>query len=121
MNPKQKQKQKRKKNYNFPKLPRLKNPGNTQVFSHIIDQHYEALGIKKIWDERRVKRMANFMRITRRDLASLINMPYNIFNQMILQGNISGPAALMLTIIENQVMGEFAPDTINIWEFPWST
>jgi hypothetical protein len=112
---------KRKKRHEFSKLARRKNPGNTSPFSHLIDQHYESLGIKKMWDDRRVRRLVMFMRITNRDLASLVNMPYNIFNQMLANGNISGPAALFLTVIENQVMKEYTKDTVNIWEFPWLT
>ena len=102
-------------------MPRTKNPGNTSPFSHLIDQHYESLGLKKLWNERRIKRLVNFMRITKRDLASLVNMPYNIFIQMNNSGQVTGPAALMLTILEHQVMGDFAPDTVNVWKFPWST
>lgn len=87
-----------------------------------ITQHYANLGVKKLWNQDRVKRLKNFMRVDDHFLAAMLNMPYAIYEKQLRDRNvITGSAALLLCIIEDFLMGEFVNDTVKVFDIPGMT
>jgi len=102
-----------------PKKKLRKLDRNSTSASIIIDAHYAKLGLQKLWNEKRVNRLCSYLRMTHSELASLIHMPGHAFRcQLQSVRPFSGPVCILLTILENQYMGDYAPDTIsNIFKF----
>lgn len=102
-----------------PKKKLKKLDRNSTSASIIIDAHYAKLGLQKLWNENRVNRLCSYLRMTHSELASLLHMTGHVFKRQIESVKpFSGPVCLLLTILEHQYMGDYAPDTIsNIFKF----
>ena len=111
-----KKKRKRIWKLHSPRVPD-KNPSPA---SHTISQHYASLGLKKLWNQDRVKRLRDFMRVDNHFLAALINMPHGRFEQHLRERNvISGPSALLVCMVEDFLMKVFVNDTVSVFDFDW--
>ncbi len=83
----------------------------------LIDAHYKTSKLNKIWNRNRIQRLLGFLKMTERELVTLLNTTRPAFRAAVNKGSITGPAALILTIIENSYLGEFVDDTIDIFDF----
>jgi hypothetical protein len=77
-----------------------------------IEIHYKRLNLQDKWNERRVKRICGFLRITEQELAALLGINEDTFFRQLARRGISMPACILLTILEDQVIGDFVNDTI---------
>lgn len=77
-----------------------------------IQIYYQKLGLQDKWNERRVKRLCGFLRITEQELSALLGINEDTFFRQLARRGISMPACILLTILENQVIGDFVNDTI---------
>ena len=77
-----------------------------------IEVHYKRLDLQDKWNERRIKRLCGFLRITEQELTALLGINEDTFFRQLARRRIYMPACILLTILENQVMGDFVNDTI---------
>jgi len=92
-------------------LPNRKSPLETPG-SVLIDVHYAKLNIVRRWDWDRFNRLAAFLRLTHGELASFICLPHSLLKGCQKRNCFPGPAALLLTLLEAQVMAKFSNDVI---------
>lgn len=94
--------------------PRLPNRGSKHQTSASLafDLHYAHLGVIERWDRDRYDRLCVFLTVTRYELASLISWPHAQVPGAIERNDFKGPVALLLTILEAQVMHKFTKDVI---------
>ena len=98
---------------------RRSNPLKTSTpASTHIDIHYAKLDLRKRWDRSRIERLCGFLSISQSELASMIAVSHNRFEGFLKRGIMSGPAALLLTVMESRYLLGKAPDVIpNIFNF----
>lgn len=77
-----------------------------------IEVHYKRLDLQDKWNERRVKRLCGFLRITEQEIAALLGVNEDTFFRQLARRGISMPACILLSILEDQVIGDFVNDTI---------
>jgi len=77
-----------------------------------IEVHYKRLDLQDKWNERRIKRLCGFLRITEQELVALLGINEDTFFRQLARRGISMPACILLTILENQVIGDYVDDTI---------
>ena len=86
--------------------------------SLLITTHYKHVGVNEIWDRNRVQRLLGYLRMSEKELVSLLNTTMSAFKASYLRGSITGPCALLLTIMEQTYMGDFVTDSIpNLFDF----
>jgi hypothetical protein len=77
-----------------------------------IGVHYKRLDLQDKWNEKRIKRLCGFLRITEQELSALLGINEDTFFRQLARRGISMPACILLTILENQVIGDYVDDTI---------
>lgn len=77
-----------------------------------IDLHYAELQVIRRWNWERYHRLAAFLRLTHGELASLICLPHSLLKGIQRRNVFPGPAALLLTLLEAQVMQAYSKDII---------
>ena len=80
--------------------------------SLIIKAHYNEVGVNKVWNRNRIQRLIGYLRITEEELVSLLNSNISAFKASYLRGSVTGPCALLLTVLEATYMSEFIKDSI---------
>lgn len=83
----------------------------------LIKSHYETSKLNKIWNRNRIQRLLGFLQMTERELVTLLNTTRPAFRSAVNKGSVTGPAAVMLTIIEKSFLSEYVKDTIDIFNF----
>lgn len=87
------------------------SPART-VGSMRFDFHYAKLGIIARWDWDRYSRLAAFLNLTAHELASLICLRHRHVEIAQRDNAFSGPASLLLTLLEAQAMSAYTKDVI---------
>ena len=87
---------------------KFQTPGSLQ-----IDLHYADLQVVRRWTWERFHRLASFLRLTYGELASLICLPHGQLKGVQARNYFPGPAALLLTLLEAQVMAAYSNDIIS--------
>lgn len=84
----------------------LSNPPNTKrtLGSHRIDLHYAKLNIPRRWTWDRFDLLCSVLRVTHAEMASTICLPRSALKGAHRSNQFPGPAALLLTLIEADVM-----------------
>jgi len=77
-----------------------------------IEIFYKSHNLKDKWNEKRVKRLCGFLRLSEEELASLIGIPVDTFYRQLSRRDIYLPACILLTIMEDFFLGEYVSDTI---------
>lgn len=77
-----------------------------------FDIHYAKIALIERWDWKRFIKLSVFLRLTPYELGSLIALPHAHVNFAQRDNHFSGPAALILTLLEAQVMSKFTNDVI---------
>ena len=77
-----------------------------------IRLHYEKLNLQDKWNEKRVKRLCGFLRITETELSALLGVKEETFFRQLASRRIYMPACILLTILENSAIGDYVSDTI---------
>jgi hypothetical protein len=88
---------------------------NTDKYSPaslLIQTHYINVGVNKVWNRNRIQRLIGYLRITEQELVALLNTTQNAFRASYLRGSVTGPCALLLTVLEATYMSEFIKDSI---------
>jgi hypothetical protein len=86
--------------------------------SLLITNHYRHVGVNDIWDRNRVQRLLGYLRMSEKELVALLNTTMSAFKACYLRGSISGPCALLLTVLEQTYMGDFVTDSVpNLFDF----
>lgn len=78
-----------------------------------FDIHYAKLRVVERWDRERYDRLCLFLQLTRHELASLICWPHGNVDRAVTSNCFRGPVALLLTILEAQVMANLSADIIS--------
>lgn len=86
-----------------------------------IDLHYARLNVHRRWDWHRYERLAQFLRLTPAELASVVCMPHKDLGRARANNRFHGSAALLLTLLEAQVLREYSHDIIENPIPSWST
>lgn len=69
-----------------------------------IDLHYAKLNIPRRWTWNRFNLLCSVLRVTHREMASVLCLPPTAIRTAYFANSFSGPAALLLTLIEADVM-----------------
>ena len=69
-----------------------------------IDLHYAKLNIPRRWTWDRFELLCSVLRVTHREMASVLCLPPHAIKHAYFANCFSGPAALLLTLIEANVM-----------------
>ncbi len=77
-----------------------------------FDIHYAKLSLIERWDWKRYIKLSVFLRLTPHELGSLIALPHGHVDIAQRDNYFPGPAALILTLLEAQVMSKFTNDVI---------
>lgn len=77
-----------------------------------IDVHYAQLNVIRRWNWERFHRLAAFLNLTHGELASLICLPHRHLKGIRARNVFPGPAALLLTLLEAQVLASYSNDII---------
>jgi len=85
---------------------------NYSPASLLIQAHYNNVGVNKVWNRNRIQRLIGYLRITEQELVSLLNTTSSAFKASYLRGSVTGPCALLLTVLEATYMNEFIKDSI---------
>lgn len=86
--------------------------------SLLIDTHYKHVGVNLIWDRNRIQRLLGYLRMSEKELVSILNTTTSAFKSSYLRGSVTGPCALILTVLESTFMGEHITDSIpNLFNF----
>ena len=86
--------------------------------SLLITTHYKHVGVNEIWDRNRVQRLLGYLRMSEKELVALLNTTMSAFKACYLRGSISGPCALLLTVLEQTYMSDFVTDSVpNLFDF----
>jgi hypothetical protein len=88
------------------------NPKAQTLGSRRIDLHYAKLGLPKRWTWRRFTDLCSFLRVTPEEMASTILLPHSHLPGCFKRNAFPGPAALLLTLIEANVMKGLSADII---------
>ena len=80
--------------------------------SRRIDLHYAKLGIPTRWTWDRFTMMCSVLRVTHEEMASVVCFPHRNLKDAYLRNNFPGSTALLLTLIEADVMKGITPDLI---------
>lgn len=97
---------------------RTKRKSDATPASLLIETHYELLKVNSVWDRNRVQRLLGYLRLSERELVAMLNTTTSSFKSCYLRGSVTGPCALMLTILESTYMSEFVNNTIdNLFNF----
>jgi hypothetical protein len=80
--------------------------------SLLTDVHYAKLNIVRRWNWDRFNRLAAFLQLTHGELASLICLPHSQLPGIRKRNVFPGPVALLLTLLEAQVLAQFSNDII---------
>jgi len=89
------------------------NPDDTSTpVSVLVDIHYAKLGVQGAWNRERVLRLCGWLQLTRYELASLIMLPHKQMDKYMAKDIFPGPAALLLSILENHLMSGVLQDAI---------
>ena len=72
--------------------------------SRRIDLHYAKLGIPQRWTWDRFSLLCSVLRVTHLELASVVCLPSAALKRAFFANQFPGPAALLLTLIEADVM-----------------
>lgn len=75
-----------------------------------IDLYYTELALERRWDLRRYDRLCEFLRLTRYEMASLICLSHAKLEQHIKRNRFNGPTALLLTLIEANILKNWLPE-----------
>lgn len=78
--------------------------------SLLIDIHYKDLGIKEMWDTRRVERLCSLLEVTHDELASMMMFEHSEMKKCLKHDEFPGPVCLLLTLVENFTVGAIVPD-----------
>ena len=81
--------------------------------SLLIDIHYKELGVKELWDARRVERLCSLLKVTQGELASMMMFPHSDMEKCMGLDEFPGPVCLLLTLIENYSVGAVVPDPVS--------
>jgi hypothetical protein len=85
--------------------------------SKIIDTHYEISSIRNMWTTERVNRLAKMLNFTLGEISSILAHPHKDFMAKLKKRQLSGPACVLLTLIEHTMLGELLGDTVDIFNF----
>ena len=86
--------------------------------SLLIKTHYKHVRVNEIWDRNRVQRLLGYLRMSEKELVALLNTTMSAFKASYLRGSITGPCALLLTVLEQTYMGDFVRDSVpNLFDF----
>jgi hypothetical protein len=86
--------------------------------SLLISTHYKHVRVNEIWDRNRVQRLLGYLRMSEKELVALLNTTMSSFKSSYLRGSITGPCALLLTVLEQNYMGDFVTDSVpNLFNF----
>jgi hypothetical protein len=102
----------------FAYVPSLPNHGSKHQTpsSLYIDSFYAQQLLIERWTWPKFIRLCRFLKMTPYEVASLVMMPHSAVpafeRENILTCYTARPVALLLTLLEHQVLGEIAPDTI---------
>lgn len=77
-----------------------------------IDLHYAHLDVIRRWNWERYHRLAAFLQLTYGELASLICLPHSQLKGIRERNVFPGPPALLLTLLEAQVLSAYSSDVI---------
>jgi hypothetical protein len=77
-----------------------------------IETHYKRLNLQDKWNEKRIKRLCGFLRITEVELSALIGIKEETFFNQLARRGITMPACILLTLMEDFFIGEYVDDTI---------
>lgn len=80
--------------------------------SRRIDLHYAKLNIPRRWTWDRFTMLCSVLRVTHEEMASAICLPHSYLNGAYRRNIFPGPAALLLTMIEADVMKGISKDII---------
>jgi len=80
--------------------------------SMLIDVHYARLNIIRRWNWDRFHRLAAFLQLTHAELASYICLRHSHLPGIESRNCFPGPAALLLTCLEAQVLSTYTKDVI---------
>jgi hypothetical protein len=94
------------------KKPKRRSIDKYSPASLIIKAHYNEVGVNKVWNRNRIQRLIGYLRITEEELVSLLNTNISAFKASYLRGSVTGPCALILTVLEATYMSEFIKDSI---------
>jgi hypothetical protein len=99
-------------------MRRTKTSDDYSPASLIIQNHYRHCGVNKVWDRNRVHRLIGYLRISEKELVALLNTTMSAFKACYLRGSVTGPCALLLTVLEATYMSDYITDSIpNIFDF----
>lgn len=100
-----------------PPLPNVGSAGQTPA-SLAIDVHYANLMLVERWDWPRFLKLANLLKLTPHELASLVLLPhkyvddYRLRNGLPMTYNWARPVAMLLTLVELHVAGHLTADVV---------
>lgn len=77
-----------------------------------IDIHYAQIDVIRRWNWERYHRLAAFLNLTHGELASFICLPHSQLAGIRTRNVFPGPAALLLTLLEAQVLANYSDDII---------
>tara|TARA_B100001057_G_scaffold299438_1_gene299585 strand:+ start:777 stop:1088 length:312 start_codon:yes stop_codon:yes gene_type:complete len=86
--------------------------GKETTASLAISLHIKSLNLKDKWNEKRIKRLCGFLRISEAELSALIGIPLETFTNQLARRNIYLPGCILLTLMEDFFIGDFVSDTI---------
>lgn len=96
---------------------RVNGLNTSTAASRIIDAHYEAAGVRKVWTLERINRLARALNLTFYEVASLLGMPHTAFKTFAEKRQLGGPTCVLLTLIERTMLSGVYNDTIDLFNF----
>jgi hypothetical protein len=94
------------------KTKKTKSRNDETSASILIESHYASIGVRKIWNQKRVERMCSFLRMTYAELGALIGIK-DLEIKIHKTTPLPMSACILLSMFEKQYMGSFIPDPIN--------
>ena len=91
---------------------RRKKTSDYSPASLLIKAHYQNSGVNKIWNRNRIQRLIGYLRISEEELVALLNTNISAFKSSYLRGSVTGPCALLLTVLESLYMSEVITDSV---------
>lgn len=84
----------------------------------LIEAHYKLIKVNEVWDRNRVQRLLGYLRLSERELVAMLNTTTSSFKSCYLRGSVTGPCALMLSVLESTYLSEFITDSLdNLFDF----
>ena len=100
------------------KNTRKKTRNNKTPASVLIEAHYKLIKVNEVWDRNRVQRLLGYLRLSERELVAMLNTTTSSFKSCYLRGSVTGPCALMLSVLESTYLSEFITDSLdNLFDF----